>query len=119
MPGLTLSKGLRPGTTIESVSCIEGEPPAVEDLCGFDGIVFPGSPIQMHEDRPEARAALRFMAVVFQTGTPSFGSCAGLQITAVAAGRTGPRAGGTKAAAGPVLQGRPRPGWPPPCIQAS
>lgn len=74
---------------IEDTSCVDGRtdmPPG--RLRDFDGIVFAGSPIQMHEDTPEVRHAARFMASVFEAGPPSFGSCAGLQIAAVAAGGT-------------------------------
>ncbi|RJK99935.1 hypothetical protein D3P06_14120 [Paracoccus aestuarii] len=58
-----------------------------------------GSPIQMHRDGAEARAAARFMTRVFEAGVPAFGSCAELQIAAVAAGgRTGPRSPGAEVA---------------------
>ena len=100
------------------MSCLEEG--AAPDPARHKGIIFAGSPIQMHKDSPETRAAVRFMAQVFQTGVPSFGSCAGLQIAAVAAGgATGPRRTGaefafardiTRTDAGlrhPVLDGRP------------
>ena len=125
-------QGLRPGLRVETTSCVTGENPmTVPDLRGFDGIFFAGSPIQMHQDSPEARAAARFMGRVFEAGTPSFGSCAGLQIAVVAAGgRTEPRPQGTEAAiarniamteAGrshPLLRGRP-PAWTAPAMHSS
>jgi GMP synthase (glutamine-hydrolysing) len=84
---------------IEHVSCVsEPDPLTIEDLHGFDGIFFAGSPIQMHDESYETRAAATFMQKVFEAGTPSFGSCAGLQIAAVAAGgKTAPRADGIEA----------------------
>lgn len=111
---------LRPDIHVASVSCVERQDtPTVQDLRGFDGIFFAGSPIQMHRETAEAEEAVRFMTTVFEAGTPSFGSCAGLQIAVVAAGgKTGPRSPGmeagfarniTKTDAGlshPMLRGR-------------
>lgn len=125
-------RDLRPGLEIATVSCLsDGDGTTVQDLRGFDGIFFAGSPIQMHEDTDETRAAARFMGRVFDAGTPSFGSCAGLQIAVVAAGgATRPRPAGTEAAlarniamtdAGrshPMLRGRP-PVWTAPAMHSS
>jgi GMP synthase (glutamine-hydrolysing) len=106
---------------ISSASCVEGPDTLTSgDVRGFDGVFFAGSPIQMHEDSAETRAAAEFMRKVFEAGTPAFGSCAGLQIAAVAAGgRAAPRANGMEAGfardivltdegrAHPMLAGRP------------
>ncbi|WP_162241397.1 glutamine amidotransferase-related protein [Rhizobium sp. Leaf341] len=74
-----------PDAVIETVCCIEGA-----DISGaltrFQGVLFAGSPIQMHKQTDETRAAADFMTRVFSAGVPAFGSCAGLQIAAVAAG---------------------------------
>lgn len=96
-----------------------------------DGIVFAGSPIQMHEESAEASAAAQFMMRVFEAGAPAFGSCAGLQIAAAAAGgKTGPRRPGaevsfardiTRTEAGarhPMLSGRPAT-WTAPAMHSS
>lgn len=123
---------LRPDLKIESVSCVDGAfAPSVEDLEAFDGIFFAGSPIQMHEDTLETRLAAAFMTRVFDSGTPSFGSCAGLQIAAVAAGgTTGSRSIGLEAAFArnitktdegrihPLLYGRPLV-WMAPAMHSS
>ncbi len=45
-----------------------------------------GSPLHVYDDTPEVRRQLAFMRAVFASGTPSFGSCAGLQIAVTAAG---------------------------------
>ncbi|QBX33943.1 type 1 glutamine amidotransferase [Paracoccus liaowanqingii] len=124
-------RGLRDDLSVDSLSCVDGGDAELPDLSRYDGVFFAGSPIQMHEDTPETRAAARFMAGVFQAGVPSFGSCAGLQIAAVAAGgATGPRTSGTEAAfarnitmtdAGrthPLLQGRPAV-WSAPAMHSS
>nr|WP_256480075.1 gamma-glutamyl-gamma-aminobutyrate hydrolase family protein [Paracoccus sp. 08] len=104
---------------------------SLRDLAQFDGIVFAGSPIQMHHVSDETRRAASFMRLVFDSGTPSFGSCAGLQIAAVAAGgATGPRQPGIEAALArnilttddgrdhPMLAGRP-PVWTAPAMHSS
>ena len=80
-------RALDPGCRLAHASCVDGSgaPGALES---FSGVVFAGSPIQMHEDTDEARAAASFAARAFQSGTPSFGSCAGLQIATVGAGGT-------------------------------
>lgn len=57
-------------------------------LAGYDAVFLTGSPLHMYEETPETRRALDFMRAVFASGTPSFGSCAGLQVATVAAGGT-------------------------------
>ena len=117
---------------IEDVSCVTGDAgPDGPALSGFDGIVFAGSPIQMHDVSDATRSAARFMERVFESGTPSFGSCAGLQIAAVSAGgsvraRTGRMEAGfargiwpTEAGTGHfLLRGRPG-AWDAPAMHAS
>jgi GMP synthase (glutamine-hydrolysing) len=107
--------------SIDFVSCVDGsKTPSHQELRRYDGVVYAGSPIQMHDDSGESRSAARFASDVFESGTPAFGSCAGLQIAAVAAGGTckprekameaGFARGITATEAGrdhPLLQGRP------------
>ena len=78
---------LCPDASVETISCVDTalDPPGF-DLEGFDGVFFAGSPIDMQIDGLEARSAANFMSNVYQVGVPAFGSCAGLQIAAVAAG---------------------------------
>lgn len=123
---------LRDGLELDWISCVDGpDAMSAAQIAGFDAVFFAGSPIQMHEESPETRAAAGFMARVFEAGTPSFGSCAGLQIAAVAAGgATGPRAPGIEAGfareivptpegrAHPMLAGRP-PVWTAPAMHSS
>lgn len=136
MPGRLLHESyasalrrVRSGIELVTASCHgTGDIP---DLSRFEGIVFAGSPIQMHKDSAEARAATQFMTQVFETGVPAFGSCAGIQIAAVAAGgETGPRRPGAEVAftrditrtdAGtghPMLNGRPAT-WTAPALHSS
>jgi GMP synthase (glutamine-hydrolysing) len=55
-------------------------------LEGYDAVFLTGSPLHVYQDTPEVRRQLAFMRAVFASGTPSFGSCAGLQVAAAAAG---------------------------------
>ena len=55
-------------------------------LQGYDAVFLTGSPLHLYQDTPEVRRQLDFMRAVFASGTPSFGSCAGLQVATVAAG---------------------------------
>lgn len=94
--------------------------PSGESLGGYDAVFLSGSPLHLYEETPEVRRSLAFMGALFASGTPSFGSCAGLQLATVAAGgtvrrnRNGPEAGFarriTPTEAGrshPLLDGRP------------
>lgn len=91
-----------------------------EDIERYDAVFLSGSPLHVYEDTPEAARELNFMRQVFASGTPSFGSCAGLQVAAAAAGGT-VRSMGERREAGfarrisladagrdhPLLRGRP------------
>lgn len=59
-----------------------------ESLRSFDGVVLTGSTLHLYEPSPAERREVGFMRAVFASGTPSFGSCAGLQVATVAAGGT-------------------------------
>jgi len=54
----------------------------------YDAVFLSGSPLHVYQDTPEVRRELDFMRAVFASGTPSFGSCAGLQVAVAAAGGT-------------------------------
>jgi GMP synthase (glutamine-hydrolysing) len=56
------------------------------DIASFDAAFFTGSPIHVYEQSDNVRDQLEFMRAVFASGTPSFGSCAGIQLAAAAAG---------------------------------
>jgi GMP synthase (glutamine-hydrolysing) len=60
--------------------------PDVSGIQGYDAVFLTGSPLHLYEDTPEIRREIDFMQAVFRSGTPSFGSCAGLQVAVVAAG---------------------------------
>lgn len=60
--------------------------PDVDALAGYDAVLLTGSPIHVHDGSPESEAVIAFMRDVFASGTPSWGSCAGLQVAIAAAG---------------------------------
>lgn len=125
-------RDLRPGASIDIVSCVDDDAePNIWDLARYDAVFFSGSPLQMQDETAEARRAARFMEGVFEAGVPAFGSCAGLQIAAVAAGGTcRPRQPRMEAAfarritateagrAHPLLAGRPA-AWDAPAMHSS
>ncbi|MFD1304068.1 type 1 glutamine amidotransferase [Methylobacterium marchantiae] len=89
-------------------------------ISDYDAVFLTGSPLALYDETSEVRRAVAFMRATFTSGTPAFGSCAGLQLATVAAGgtvrpnRSGPEAGFarriTATDAGrthPMLAGRP------------
>ncbi|UAJ09051.1 type 1 glutamine amidotransferase [Polymorphobacter megasporae] len=79
---------IQPGCSITIVAPADAD--AVEydasHLRTFDAVFVTGSPIHVYDDTPEVRRQIAFMRSAFASGTPSFGSCAGLQLAVVAAG---------------------------------
>ena len=62
------------------------ELPAATALEQYDAVFVTRSPLHLYQDVPECRRIIEFMRAAFSSGTPSFGSCAGLQVATVAAG---------------------------------
>jgi GMP synthase (glutamine-hydrolysing) len=60
--------------------------PDASGIESYDAVFVSGSPLHLYEDTLETRREIEFMRAVFRSGTPSFGSCAGLQVAVVAAG---------------------------------
>jgi GMP synthase (glutamine-hydrolysing) len=94
--------------------------PSGMSLAGYDAVFLTGSPLHLYKETPETRRTVSFMQAVFASGTPAFGSCAGLQVATVAAGGSvRPNARGREVAfarritptedgrAHPLLAGRP------------
>ena len=81
---------LRPDAAITIVAPADDDatPFDSEALRAFDAVFITGSPLHVYDDSPEVRRQLAFMRTVFSSGTPSFGSCAGLQLAVAAAGGT-------------------------------
>jgi GMP synthase (glutamine-hydrolysing) len=62
------------------------ELPGVEALANFDGVVLTGSWLNIYEGGPAVEPQIELVRRVYQSGTPFFGSCWGLQVATVAAG---------------------------------
>ncbi|MFC0408341.1 type 1 glutamine amidotransferase [Roseomonas elaeocarpi] len=81
---------LVPDATCDQVKPAEEDSPR-QDAAGiarYDAVFLCGSPLHVYERTPEVERQLDFMREVFRSGTPAFGSCAGLQVATVAAGGT-------------------------------
>jgi GMP synthase (glutamine-hydrolysing) len=79
---------LAPGCRCECVRLADGDA-ALDGLApleSYDGVFLPGSPIHVYEETEDVQRQLAFMRRLFRSGTPSFGSCAGIQLAAAAAG---------------------------------
>ncbi|WP_428332834.1 type 1 glutamine amidotransferase [Novosphingobium sp.] len=81
---------MQPGCTVTIVAPSDEDAQIFEAprLAEFDAVFLTGSPLHVYDDQPEVRRQLAFMRNVFRSGTPSFGSCAGLQVAVAAAGGT-------------------------------
>lgn len=83
-------KQLAPGAEVEIVAPADehARSYAREELAGYDAVFLTGSPMHVYHATAEVGRQLDFMRAVFASGTPSFGSCAGLQVAVAAAGGT-------------------------------
>ncbi|WP_375429385.1 type 1 glutamine amidotransferase [uncultured Sphingomonas sp.] len=83
-----LVQSLAPGATIDRATPADadGDIPDEATIAGYDAVFLTGSPLHVYDDTPEAAREVEFMRRVFASGTPSFGSCAGLQVAVAAAG---------------------------------
>lgn len=79
---------LAPGCAVELTTPSDGDHAMMtaDAIAEYDAVFLSGSPLHVWEDTPETRRQLAFMRAVFASGTPSFGSCAGLQVAVAAAG---------------------------------
>ena len=60
--------------------------PTVDELAAYDGVVWTGSSLTIHEDVPVVHRQIDLARRIFSAGVPQYGSCWGLQICAAAAG---------------------------------
>lgn len=85
----TLSQ-LRPEADVTIVAPADADAASLmpSDLAQYDAVFVTGAPLHVYDNSAEVRRQLAFMTSVFASGTPSFGSCAGLQLAVAAAGGT-------------------------------
>lgn len=79
-------QAITPGASCDIVRPHEADCALPAPLTAYHGVFLSGSPLHVYDDVPETRRQLAFMGAVFASGTPSFGSCAGLQVAVAAAG---------------------------------
>ena len=79
-----------PGTVVDI--CYPADPganlPDGGGLDGYDGVAITGSALNVYDGGPAVDPQIELVRTLFQTGTPCFGSCWGLQVATVAAGGT-------------------------------
>src|SRR5256885_16976625 len=77
----------RPDTRCTALNIADGEPfPLGTALADFDGVMFPGSPLHIHDRTPAVTRQIDFARTAFAAGVPVWGSCWGLQLAMVAPG---------------------------------
>jgi GMP synthase (glutamine-hydrolysing) len=83
-------RAIAPGALCDLIQPVDdgAELPDAGGLQAYDAVFLTGSPLHLYKDTTEVRRQIGFMRAVFASGTPSFGSCAGLQVATVAAGGT-------------------------------
>jgi GMP synthase (glutamine-hydrolysing) len=77
---------ISPKAIIEYFAPAETDEAPKGGISSFGAIFLSGSPLHFYKETDDVRRIIEFMRAVFQSGVPSFGSCAGLQIATVAAG---------------------------------
>lgn len=60
--------------------------PRGADIASYDAFIWTGSNLTIYEDDPRVTRQIEFAQRVYEIGRPSFGSCWGVQMAAVAAG---------------------------------
>ncbi len=81
---------LVPGASIDRIQPADDESQLLEPaaLARYDAVFVTGAPLHVYDETPETARQIALMRAVFRSGTPAFGSCAGLQLATVAAGGT-------------------------------
>ena len=79
---------MAPGAAVTRVEPADpdGDRMGADAIAAFDAVFLTGSPLHVYDDAPEVDRQIAFMRAVFNSGVPSFGSCAGLQVAVAAAG---------------------------------
>jgi GMP synthase (glutamine-hydrolysing) len=79
-------RSIAPGAHIDICMPAETDAKIPGDLGSYDGVAITGSSLNIYQREPAALRQVDFLREVFTRGIPSFGSCWGLQLAAVAAG---------------------------------
>lgn len=60
--------------------------PTVDTIGQYDGVVWTGSSLTIHDDAPDVKRQIELARLCFAAAVPQYGSCWGLQLSAAAAG---------------------------------
>ena len=77
---------ISPGVATEIIHPADHRGPTHVGLADFDGIIWTGSALNAYRPIPEVRWQIDLARQTLETAVPVFGSCWGLQVTAIAAG---------------------------------
>lgn len=75
-----------PDVTTDIAFPADRSPTYAMPLDAYDGIVFTGSKLNIHKQEPATLQQIDLARAAFESGTPMFGVCWGLQLATVAAG---------------------------------
>jgi GMP synthase (glutamine-hydrolysing) len=83
-----LLRDLSPGAVVDVAFPADpgSNPPDSGGLEGYDGVAITGSALHVYQAAPEVTRQIELARAVLASGTPTFGSCWGLQLLMVAAG---------------------------------
>src|SRR5262249_4046509 len=77
----------RPEVCCTALNIADGEPcPFGSTLADFDGVMVPGSPLHVYDQRLAVTRQIDFVRAAFAAGVPVWGSCWGFQLATVALG---------------------------------
>ena len=79
-------RGIAPDAAVDISTPADADAKLPAALEAYDGIAITGSSLNIHQREPASLRQIDFMREIFGSGVPSFGSCWGLQLAAVAAG---------------------------------
>jgi GMP synthase (glutamine-hydrolysing) len=88
-PGESYAKVLRaiaPEAEVDICTPADGDANLPKALEAYQGVAITGSALNIYKQEPESLRQVAFMRELFARGAPTFGSCWGLQVAAVAAG---------------------------------
>jgi GMP synthase (glutamine-hydrolysing) len=83
-----LLRDLLPGAQVDACypADLSASLPQGQALEGYDGVAITGSSLHIYNNGAEVQRQIDLVRAIFETGTPVFGSCWGLQIITTAAG---------------------------------
>jgi GMP synthase (glutamine-hydrolysing) len=83
-----LLRELLPGADVDACypADVSASLPQGQSLEGYDGVAITGSSLHIYNGGPAVERQVELVRAIFETGTPVFGSCWGLQVITTAAG---------------------------------